>query len=368
MTHSGDCDQCERAFDSHEGPPTPRRYWFSANDIARTLVKVGQGVSYRSAARSIREIAGRVPGGNPRDNIRHGQLAGDWTEVFAPVIFEHYRQELADQYGEVMADEGTLLIDEIPFFYKDNSRPGDRAQPHFMILAAAIATRHGVRLFKLEAFFNRDYTKREAWTEFLGSLPGRPSRIVCDEAQTITAVINDLWPGLEPFYCEWHRLERLRAWLIKGMAYQSNSSRPAQAKAGKQKIIEISAEAVRDEAAWHRMFNDTSTIREGLFRRFMTDHSGWYLDHIRRRPSAGEQRTTKPISIGALEEKLRVVRDIHISWRTHVLHNRERLNRLLMLVQLDVDEVANEREYTTIIRQWLEANGGRPAVARRAVV
>jgi hypothetical protein len=54
-----------RALDDvHRGPQAPRCYRFPAREIARTR--------------------GRLAGGG---ESRHGQLAADWVEVFAPVVF-----------------------------------------------------------------------------------------------------------------------------------------------------------------------------------------------------------------------------------------------------------------------------------------
>jgi len=46
--------------------------------------------------------------------------------------------------------------------------------------------------------------------------------------------------------------------------------------------------------------------------------------------------------------------------------NRERMNRLLLLMQLHANRQDDERAYATDIRAWLEANRGRPRVGRRA--
>jgi hypothetical protein len=50
-----------------------------------------------------------------------------------------------------------------------------------------------------------------------------------------------------------------------------------------------------------------------------------------------------------------------------VLTGQERTNRLLLLMQLHANRQDDERAYTTAIRAWLQANHGRPRVARRAV-
>lgn len=141
MTHSGDCDQCERKHGSHEGPPTPRALTFCTHDVARTLVKMGSGTSYRESSKVIRELSGRTWRPDGRDLVSHGQLGADWTEIFAPVIFEHFRQEFSAEYDKLIAGEGTLILDDVPFFYKRED--DDRAHPHFAILAAMSVTEEG---------------------------------------------------------------------------------------------------------------------------------------------------------------------------------------------------------------------------------
>ncbi len=54
--------------------------------------------------------------------------------------------------------------------------------------------------------------------------------------------------------------------------------------------------------------------------------------------------------------------------RAHALKNRERTNRMLMLMQLHANRQDDERTYAKHIRQWLEVNHGRPSVPRRAIV
>jgi hypothetical protein len=46
--------------------------------------------------------------------------------------------------------------------------------------------------------------------------------------------------------------------------------------------------------------------------------------------------------------------------RRYALKNRERLNRLLMLVQLRLNGEDHVQGYAKTIRSWLEANEGRP--------
>ncbi len=54
--------------------------------------------------------------------------------------------------------------------------------------------------------------------------------------------------------------------------------------------------------------------------------------------------------------------------RVHELKNRERTNRMLLLMQLHANHQDDENVYVQHIRDCLEVNQGRPSVARRAVV
>jgi hypothetical protein len=47
--------------------------------------------------------------------------------------------------------------------------------------------------------------------------------------------------------------------------------------------------------------------------------------------------------------------------------NRARLDRLLMLMQLQLNDLGEVDAYTVAIRDWLLANNGRPVAPRRAI-
>jgi len=53
--------------------------------------------------------------------------------------------------------------------------------------------------------------------------------------------------------------------------------------------------------------------------------------------------------------------------RRYGLTNRERTNRLLLLMQLHANRQDDHVAYAKEIRTWLEANHGRPRVGRRAI-
>ena len=54
--------------------------------------------------------------------------------------------------------------------------------------------------------------------------------------------------------------------------------------------------------------------------------------------------------------------------RAYGLKNRERTNRMLMLMQLHANRHDDVDAYVRHIRTWLEAGHGRPTIARRAII
>jgi len=73
-----------------------------------------------------------------------------------------------------------------------------------------------------------------------------------------------------------------------------------------------------------------------------------------------------PLSTSPMDAFIHPVRD-SIRPRPYGLKNRERTNRMLMLMQLHANRQDNKRTYVKHIRGWLESSQGRPSVARRAI-
>lgn len=73
-----------------------------------------------------------------------------------------------------------------------------------------------------------------------------------------------------------------------------------------------------------------------------------------------------PLSTSPLDAFINPIR-ASIGPRAYGLKNRERTNRMLTLMQLHANGRDDVHAYTHLIRDWLEANLGRPQVDRRAV-
>jgi hypothetical protein len=182
-THDGFCDECERTYAPSEGPQGARNYLYPIRDVARALVRVGEGDTYRGAAHSARRHARRrkVSARDVRYS-EHAQLVSDWIEAFAPVVHEPYRDFAYPQTGSV-------LFDEVPFRMRSGVPGGKKT---FSILAAMAwdEERRRMRLYQLRAFPERP-NMLPAWLEFMRSLGGEPQRVVCDRGKALVRAVGE---------------------------------------------------------------------------------------------------------------------------------------------------------------------------------
>ena len=204
------CDHCERRVERREGPPAPRHYQFVARGIAEALHAVGAGATYKHASRVARDRARRFRFDADTGELResdHGQLVGDWVELFAPVVFEPHRPT-------AWPAQGSLLLDHLPFRVRAldaSGRPIPAGRVAFDVFCAVGYRAGKPRLWHAAAFPNAHPSN---WGAFLGSLSGEPKRIVCDAHGGMLRAIEERWPGAELHQCEWHlqhALERLLA-------------------------------------------------------------------------------------------------------------------------------------------------------------
>jgi hypothetical protein len=89
-------------------------------------------------------------------------------------------------------------------------------------------------------------------------------------------------------------------------------------------------------------------------------------DEFGLRGSRSARAADTPLSTSSLEALLQPVRAA-IKPRAHGLKNRQRTNRMLMLVPLHANRQDDVNAYVRHIRASLEGNRGRPSITRRAV-
>ena len=334
LAHGRECVECERSVAKHEGLQAPRSYRFPAREVARTLVALGQGQTYRQAAERARL---RLPGGG---RSRHGQLTADWVEVFAPVVFAAHAP---DRWPE----RGSLVVDHFYFRLRRSDTPQRSYYAWHVMCALAYLDGHRA-LWRTEAFTN---ATPASWREFFAALPGRPARIVCDAHSGMLNVIEERWPQTEIYLCEWHLRHALERLLEKigGQTAEQLLPRTEAAFAGARFWEVFAAEA--------RQLADMR-VNAWLDR--------WSEVIASQFASRGRPAEDKPLSTGGLEEHIKPIQE-SLYRRRYGIKNRDRLNRLLLLFQLEANGHADERGYAKQIRAWLEAAGGRPSIPRRAI-
>ncbi len=200
-TTDGFCAECERVYAPNEGPQGARDYLYSIRDVARALIRVGEGSTYRGAAHAARQHARRGHQVSKRETrySEHAQLVSDWIECFAPVVYEPYRDFAWPKTGSV-------LFDEVPFRTNTGVPGGKRT---FSILAAMgwDKEREVIRVYKLRAYPERQ-RMGPAWESFMRSLTGAPQRVVCDRGKELVKAVGRVYPEAEIHYCEYHLKNR----------------------------------------------------------------------------------------------------------------------------------------------------------------
>ena len=348
------CEHCERHLERREGPKAPRHYQFVARGIAEALHAVGAGASYRHAAWVARDRAHRfrfdVKTGEVRES-NHGQLVADWVELFAPVVFEAHRPS-------AWPVEGSLLLDHLPFRVRALDAAGRRIPAGtvaFDVFCAVGYVAGKPRLWHAEAFA----TARPAnWSAFLASLPGQPRRIVCDAHGGMLQAISERWPETELHQCEWHLQHALDRLLAKEA--RRNPSAELDELRGRAEG------ALTGPSFWRSFVRAARTVENESLDRWIAVNGPTLEAQFARRPPPSRRPADMPLTTSALDQITRpIVTALYP--RRYGLKNRERLNRLLMLLQLHANGDDDVQRFAVTIRRWLEANGGRPTANRRAI-
>jgi len=347
-----DCDLCERDVGLHEGPHAARKYQFVARGIAEALVAVGAGSTYRDAALVARERAKRLrpdPGsGEPRFS-RHGSLVMDWVEVFAPVVFEPYRPQ-------AWPESGSLLLDDLPFRVRSPKTGSTRIA--FRIFAAMGYEAGRPKLLRLEAFTTKS---QPDWEAFLGALPGAPRRVVCDNDNGLTNAVRAHFPDAELYLCEWHLRHALERLMGKIRAEE-----PRHREAVDELLPDAEA-AFAGPSFWTPFTERCHAASIPRVSEWLNTTGRIVEDQFNRRGRRLKRPADTPLSTSPLDAFTDPIR-ASVRPRAYGLKNRERTNRMLMLMQLHANRQDDVTAYVRHIRECLEANQGRPAIDRRAVV
>jgi hypothetical protein len=313
----------------------PRLFSYNAEEIAAALVAVGQGMSYRSAARLV-----------PRSPAPDGNSVADWVELFAPSIYERHTERRRPE---------AVVLDELLFHARSRDARGQALPdevPAFRILAALAYGRGTTHVVALRAV--PGYSPRGAqpfWEELLRALAGVPGELVCAPDPDLLRAIDAVWNGDEfaPAVVLSHsHLQRELLELLR-----------AEGVSPDEKLFATAELAFESLAAWRAfvLLPRRRRLRslEAWLRRY-GDRIAWQL----------ESRPGRVADTSELQERLAPLR-VQLAGRRGTLANRLRTNRLLMLTQLELNRSADVSSYAEILEAEVRAHDGRAGQRRQIV-
>lgn len=340
-TVDGTCEECENHLHAHQGPQAPAEFEYLVKEIASALVDLGRGATYTDAAKRVRAQANYGKTAKYREVI-NGQTVADWMADFVPVVSKRWAPS---KWPAV------LVLDSISFRWTDNSTTPKSNLMLYSVLAAFGYDKDGKngRLWKLEASPSGDAA---SWADFLGSLPGKPESIVCDQDKAIAGGIELHWGQWAAVnlvhHCEFH------------LSARATSRMNSDKLDPKDPARQLFHGALKSRERWDA-FEAEVRGRPKL----LNTNSWLDLNATRLRVQTHSRENIPPVySNSAVEQPLRDFRSA-LESRVYSFRNRGRLNNLLELMRLAHQKVDRVSGYSTDIRTYLEAQNGRPKRAYR---
>ena len=170
--------------------------------------------------------------------------------------------------------------------------------------------------------------------------------------------IEGRWPGVELHQCEWHLQHALRRLLKKELRQEGPNDEL-------QELYERAEGALTGPTFWKPFTAAAREIGNESLDRWIAVNGPTIEAQFARRPAPSKRPAEMPLTTAALEQLTRPIASA-IYPRRYAFKNRERLNRLLLLMQLHINGDDDVQTYSTTIRRWLEANAGRPTNRTRA--
>ena len=167
------------------------------------------------------------------------------------------------------------------------------------------------------------------------------------------------FPDAELYLCEWH----LRHALVTLMA--KIRTEPEQRATIDALLPRVEA-AFTGPAFWKPFVRDAHAAEIPRLSSWLEGVGRVVEEQFHRRGLRSLRSADMPLSTSPMDGLIEPIRAA-LHPRRYGLKNRERTNRLLLLMQLHTNRGDDERAYAKSIRGWLEANRGRPRLRRRAV-
>ena len=371
------CPTCEHVYGRHEGIRTGRDFVFGHAEVARLLVRVGEGMSLRAASEELRRHVLRAcRHGRPMRSIRSGDtsrqanLAVNYLDAFAEAVLAELHPT---SWPRALVLDATTLLTR-GFRPVPNPEPGDDPDEAWVgtfkagtILVALDGTVRRPRPCLMRVAGAKD---TESWREFLATLAGAPEVVVADLDAAIARAVREAWPDAVLVPSRHHIAAAMRERAIAdGIPERIRLDTPIPTlrplpwtgervrRFGLHPLHEAMLRAQRGPAEWA----DFCALVERHVPADRLALRGWIATNeplVRRGWLIATRLPEIPLSTGALEgsigEWLAPLRRRAGRWQ-----NARRLNLVLGLMTLRARGEAREARYARTIRTQFAARDNR---------
>lgn len=199
------CPACAHVYARHEGVSTGRDFVFGHAEIARLLVRVGDGMSLRSASADLREHVLRAQGATSRQ----ANLAVDYIDAYAPAVLAALHPTT---WPRIVVLDTTTLFTRVPREAPDDTgaaRVGNRRAGTVMVALDGTARRPRPCLMVVAGAKDAD-----SWRAFFGRLDEAPEVVVADLDAAIARAVRETWPNALLVPSRHHLAARIRERLV----------------------------------------------------------------------------------------------------------------------------------------------------------
>ena len=368
------CPACEHVYGRHEGVRTCHGFLFGHAEIARLLLRVGEGMSLREASRELRlsVLRHQRQSDTAGGTSRHANLAVNYLDVFAPAVVATLHPTRWPRV--LVVDAGTLFTRAYRSAARASDGVADEAwvgtQKAGTILVALDGTGRRPMPCLMRVAGGKD---SDSWRAFFLTLEGTPEVVVADLDPAIARAVRETWPDavLLPSRHHLAALMRARA-LADGVPERIRLDAPIPLRralpwTGERTrryaihpLHEAMLRAQRDPASWAAFV----ALVEQHVPADRLELRGWIATNeplVRRSWRIAARARGLPVSTGALEGSIGEWL-APIARRAGRWQNARRLDLVLALMTLRARGEAREARYARIVREGFAARGNRSHV------
>lgn len=361
----------------HRGRTAAARYHTATTEVvAEGLQLLGRGMSYADVGKWAaqqrpprRDVQGTRKPLEQRPKKNFWQTGADWVEMFSPVLWDAWQNELAGENRGPLPR--ILIIDDLPFYAGPSRSDSGRTLMAFSVLVATEryqpqgSAEYATRVRLVRAY--PDHTA-EAYELFIASCGFLPDVVVSDCSPAITTAIKRLRkvkPDIVWVPSAFHVQKRLELVLDKMVKRNPGKTKGTLRLEGLKDRIGASLQTPARWRAWWRDLDRLmdaaavpSNVRPTVWRRMYFRPVEEALEHIATHPL-----TTR--ATGGNEATINGDVKPFFHARAAAFTNIERVNRAADLLTLSINgRMDSRRKLVSILQADVERAGGFAPSAR----